>query len=69
MMAEYGQVDQEILMREVVPTDQDIEVEEEVVEEEEEDKEAGGMNQEDQNLEDQHNFQTAYLLMQKECVF
>jgi len=26
MMAEYGQVDQEILMRELVPTDQGIEV-------------------------------------------
>jgi Mg/Co/Ni transporter MgtE len=58
MMMVYGQVDQEILMREVVPTDQGLEMKvEEVVEEvdeeeEEEVEEDGGMNQEDQNLEE-----------------
>jgi hypothetical protein len=53
MTTEYGQVDQEILMREVVPTDQGLEMKvEEVDEEEEEVEEDGGMNQEDQNLEE-----------------
>ena len=52
----YGQVDQEILMREVVPTDQGLErkVEEEIegVVKEEEVDEVGGMNHVDQNLEE-----------------
>ena len=55
-MMMYGQVDQEILMREVVPTDQGLErkVEEEIegVVKEEEVDEVGGMNHVDQNLEE-----------------
>ena len=58
MTTEYGQVDQEILMREVVPTDQGLEMKVEEVEvegvvEEEEVEETGGMKQEDQSQEEE----------------